>query len=76
MAIWDHLLNGTGWNEVGTTLRISRLISLSNFLDPECPKWGPTKKGQKMAKNSFFATQIDPEGPFWIRMGGKMLENQ
>ena len=36
---------GTGWNEVGTSLRTSRLSSLTHLPDPECPKCG--SKGAK-----------------------------
>ena len=45
---------------------------------PEFAKWGPkgTKKWAKKSENCLLATQIRPEGTFWIGRGGTRLEHK
>ena len=68
------LFNGTGWNEVGTTLRTSRLSSLVHFPDYNVPNvvLMRPKRGQKRLKISLLATQIGQEGQFCV---GRRLEH-
>ena len=76
-TIWYPPFNGTGWKEVETAFRTSRLSNLAHLADPECPKCDP--RGINMVQNrlkiAFWPHKFGLETIYWVRRGETRLEH-
>ena len=73
---WCTQLAKSGWFEVGSVQRTSRLTSLDILLLQKCPNLGPmgSKSGPNYAKNGYLVLSITPGALNWLDLIGSRLD--